>query len=136
MANDYQQFDMFKVSQKKLAFDLETEEFSNFGALKSVGITCAAAMTEDGEQTRWYGGKSAGIYKQKMSTGEVIEMVDYLWKKQKEGYQIYTWNGLSFDFQIAYGQSGMAERCKLLATSHVDMMFHFFLYEGLCRLIN
>ncbi len=130
MANDYQQFDMFTANKKILAFDLETQAFSGFGNLSEVGITCAAALTDDGESQLWYGGKKAGTYEEKMSQTEVIAMVDYLWKKMNEGYQIASWNGLSFDFQIVYSQSGRDDRVKQIAMRHVDMMFHFFCIKG------
>jgi len=130
MADGYQQFDMFAAQKKILAFDLETEEFSGFGDLPSVGITCAAAVSDDGESMVWYGGKDAGRYDPKMSQTEVVQMVDYLWEKTQAGYQIATWNGLSFDFQIVYGQSGRDARVKELAMGHVDMMFHFFCMKG------
>ena len=130
MANGYQQFDMFTANRKILAFDLETEEFTGFGNLASVGITCAAAVSDDGESQLWYGGKDDKQFKAKMAQGEVIHMVDYLWEKMNEGYQIATWNGLSFDFQIVYGQSGGDARVKQIALRHVDMMFHFFCLKG------
>ena len=134
--NDYLQFDIFKASQKKLAFDLETEEFSGFGDLTPVGITCAATLTDDGELLRWYGREKTGAYDPKMSTAEAAALVDYLWDKQEQGYQITTWNGLSFDFQILYGQSGQDARCKQIAMSHVDMMFHFFCIKGFAVSLN
>ena len=130
MANGYQQFDMFAMNQKILGFDLETEEFTGFGNLPEVGITCAASITTDGEKQLWYGGKAAGQYNAKMAQHEVVAMVDYLWEKLQAGYRIATWNGLSFDFQIVYGQSGCDERVKQIARQHMDMMFHFFCIKG------
>jgi len=57
-------------------------------------------------------------------------MVNYLWEKMNQGYRITTWNGLNFDFQIVFGQSGNDERVKQIAMRHVDMMFHFFCIKG------
>jgi len=130
MADGYQQFDMFTMQKKLLAFDLETEAFSDFGNLPEVGITCAATLTDDDEALQWYGGKGNGSFQPTMSQEEVRELVDYLWEKMHAGYQIVTWNGLSFDFQIIYGQSGQDERVKQIARQHVDMMFHFFCIKG------
>jgi hypothetical protein len=130
MADDYQQVDIFIANQKVLAFDLETEEFTGFSDLRPVGITCAAAVSDDGETALWYGGKESGEYKEKMAQDEVAGMVDYLWEKMQAGYRITTWNGLSFDFQIVYGQSGQDARVKQIALGHVDMMFHFFCLKG------
>jgi len=130
MVDGYQQFDIFTANRKFIAFDLETEEFTGFGDLANVGITCAAAVSDDGESQLWYGGKDAGQFNEKMAQNEVIEIVDYLWRKMNDGYQIATWNGLSFDFQIVYGQSGGDARVKEIAMKHVDMMFHFFCIKG------
>ncbi|MCD6355740.1 MAG: ribonuclease H-like domain-containing protein [Anaerolineaceae bacterium] len=130
LENNFFQQDLFHTRKKMLAFDIETEDIDDFSALQTVGITCAATLTEEGEAVNWYGGKSDGTYAARMSQTEAVEMVDYLWHKIESGYQIYTWNGLAFDFSILYGASGRDERCKEIARSHVDMMFHFFCMKG------
>jgi hypothetical protein len=132
---NYQQFGLLNLNKKMVSFDIEIakdlpEDFDSFKNYRPLGISCAAMITHDEKVTRWYGGKQKGTFSDRMSTDEAIEMVDYLWDLHQDGYQIYTWNGLGFDFDILYEESGWDERCKKLARTHVDMMFHFFCIKG------
>ena len=118
-----------------LAFDIEIakelpDDFDDFKSYRPLGISCAAAITDGDNFTEWYGGKRDGKFTERMAEDEVLEMVDYLWDMVQAGYQIYTWNGLGFDFDILFEESGGDERCKQMARSHVDMMFHFFCVKG------
>jgi len=131
----YHQIDMLERAKKMLAFDIEIakelpDDFDDFKAYRPLGISCAAALNDGDELTTWYGGKQRGDFAGRMTETEVIEMVDYLWSMFQKGYQIYTWNGLGFDFDILFEESGADERCKQMARSHVDMMFHFFCIKG------
>jgi hypothetical protein len=131
----YQQFDLLNINKKMVSFDIEIaknlpDDFTSFKDFRPLGISCAAAMTHDEKETTWHGGRGRGAFSDRMSTEEVVGMVDYLWNLRQDGYQIYTWNGLGFDFDILYEESGGDERCKELARSHVDMMFHFFCIKG------
>ena len=128
--NNYLQADLLKSSQKLLAFDIETTEFDDSKDIRSAGITCAAVVIDRGDPTIWYGGKQDGEFHQRMAEFEVLEMLDYLWGMFQAEYQIYTWNGLGFDFNILFNQSGGDKRCKQIAHSHIDMMFHFFCKQG------
>jgi len=128
--NNYLQADLLKSSQKLLAFDIETEDIDDSKDVRSAGITCAAAVVDGGDLTIWYGGKNDGEFSERMTKKEVLEVLDYLWRMFEKGYQIVTWNGLGFDFNILYGESGNDGRCKIIARSHVDMMFHFFCKQG------
>ena len=133
--DNYHQPDLLKGTQKMLAFDIEIakelpDDLDDFKANRPLGISCAAALTGEGDSTEWYGGKRDGKYAEKMTETEVIEMVNALWDMVQAGHQIYTWNGLGFDFDILFEESGGDERCKLMARSHVDMMFHFFCIKG------
>lgn len=132
MANEdnYLQADLLKSSQKLLAFDIETQDFDDSKDVRSAGITCAAAVVNGVDLTIWYGGKQDGEFNEQMTKKEVLEVLDHLWSMVEAGYQIYTWNGLGFDFNIMYKESGNDERCKQMARSHVDMMFHFFCIKG------
>jgi hypothetical protein len=131
----YQQFDLLNIHKKMVSFDIEIakdlpEDFDSFKDYRPLGISCAAAMTHDEQTATWYGGKGGGTFADRMTTAEVVEMVDYLWDLRQRGYQIYTWNGLGFDFDILFEESGGDARCKELAWTHVDMMFHFFCIKG------
>ena len=133
--NNYHQPDLLEGTQKILAFDIEIakelpDDFDDIKANRPLGVSCAAALTDEGELTVWYGGKRDGKYTEQMTETEVSEMIGYLWDMIRKGYQIYTWNGLGFDFDILFEESGEDGRCKQIARSHVDMMFHFFCIKG------
>ena len=133
--NTYLQPDLLKGTQKMLAFDIEIakelpDDIGDFKAHRPLGISCAAALTGEGDFTVWHGGKQDGKYTEQMTEVEVLEMIDTLWSMVQAGYQIYTWNGLGFDFDILFEESGGDARCKQMARSHVDMMFHFFCIKG------
>jgi hypothetical protein len=135
MENNYLQSDLFKGTQKMLAFDIEIskelpDDFGDFKANRPLGISCAAALTDEGDFSVWHGGKKDGEFTEQMKEAEVLGMINYLWDMFQAGYQIYTWNGLGFDFDILFEESGGDERCKQMACSHVDMMFHFFCIKG------
>ena len=105
--NNYLQPDLLKGTQKMLAFDIEIakelpDDFNDFKSYRPLGISCAAAITDGGDLTVWHGGKRDGKYTEQMIEAEVLEMVDYLWDMVQAGYQIYTWNGLGFDFDILF----------------------------------
>ena len=133
--DNYLQPDLLIDTQKMLAFDIEIakelpDDFGDFKANRPLGISCAAALMDGGDFTVWHGGKRDGKYSEQMIETEILEMIDYLWDMVHKGYQIYTWNGLGFDFDILFEESGEDERCKQMARSHVDMMFHFFCIKG------
>ena len=133
--NAYQQPDLLSGAKKRIAFDIEIakdlpDDFDDFKAYRPLGISCAAALTEGGSLTLWYGGKGEDAHNRQMTAAEVVRMVDFLWEKVQAGYQIYTWNGLGFDFDILFEESGGDVRCRQLAEKHVDMMFHFFCIKG------
>ena len=133
--NSYLQPNLLKGTQKMLAFDIEIakelpDDSGEFKANRPLGISCAAAQTGEGDLTVWHGGKRDGKHTEQMTEVEVLEMIDTLWSMVQSGYQIYTWNGLGFDFDILFEESGGDGRCKQVARSHVDMMFHFFCIKG------
>ncbi len=133
--NNYLQSNLLTGTQKMLAFDIEIakelpDDPGDFKANRPLGISCAAALTSEGDFSVWHGGKRDGKYAEQMTEAEVLEMIDFLWDTVQAGYQIYTWNGLGFDFDILFEESGEDERCKLMARSHVDMMFYFFCIKG------
>jgi hypothetical protein len=65
-----------------------------------------------------------------MTVGEAKELVDYLSQHVALGYTIVTWNGIGFDFDILGEESGMHDKCNVLALGHVDMMFHVLCQLG------
>ena len=135
MENNYFQADFLKQNEKLISFDIEIakalpDDFGDFKSHRPLGISCAAGVTHDDHVYLWHGGQGQGDFTSSMSVGEVRSMVDQLWKKYQDGYHILTWNGLGFDFDILFEESGGDPRCRQMALDHVDMMFHFFCIKG------
>jgi hypothetical protein len=116
-----------------LAFDLEIAkpvyDIADWKSLRPLGISCAAAAyfdtaTQSANTMVW-----ANI--PQLLPEDCRGIVDTLWVFNQElGYDIVTWNGLSFDFDILAEESGLYDLCRMLAMGHTDMMFHFFCDNG------
>lgn len=119
------------MSQKFLAWDIEIfneipEGVTDWKAYRPLGISCAAAIaTGQHEPVKWWSSSDGP-----MTKGECQTMLTYLLNRQRKGYTILTWNGLSFDFDVLAEETGMHAECAELAMNHVDMMFHFFAIKG------
>lgn len=119
-----------------LAFDVETAAIIpgtsfDWRSHRPLGITCAATLASDEPAARLWHGKSAeGGPSPRMRRDEARGLVEFLAERVQAGYQIVTWNGLAFDFDILAEESGEAELCKRLAWDHLDMMFHVFCSQG------
>jgi hypothetical protein len=64
-----------------------------------------------------------------MSREEADALVRCLSKQVERGYTLLTWNGVGSDLDVLAEESGMFDRCRVLALAHAGMMFHV-----LCRL--
>ena len=122
------------TKRKYLAFDIETaklpENASDWRSCRPLGISCAATLLGDADQPKlWHGGKERTCPADRMSREDAAALVRYLSKQVAEGYTLLTWNGVGFDLDVLAEESGMFDRCRVLALGHVDMMFHV-----LCRL--
>ena len=120
---------------KYLAFDIESakilpEGVQDWSPHRPLGISCAATLPSDGEVTLWYGKTPSDDFAPQMSVEEAQSLVKYLTSAADSGYQIVTWNGLGFDFDILAEESGMLPDCRELALNHTDMMFHIFCLKG------
>lgn len=120
---------------KYLAFDLEIskiiDEAIPWEEQRPYGISCAATMKTGEEPRVWYGRGCPFKYAwNKMPMMQVRTLVQYLQQAVSDGYQIVTFNGLKFDFDVLAEESGMHEECVSLALDHLDMMFHFFCVKG------
>jgi len=118
-----------------VAFDLEIsrvmpEGYEDLGRSRSLGISCAATLTSDGESKLWCGIDAQGKYTNQTPVEKLNELVKYLMVKNSEGYKVVTWNGLGFDFDILHEETGGNPDCKFLALRHFDMMFHLFCEKG------
>lgn len=120
---------------KYLAFDLETSKIVENGqsweSQRPLGISVAATLPSNSEPKVWYGqGRPNSDPWAAMPGMQVRTLVHYLQQAVSDGYQIVTWNGLKFDFDILAEESGMREECIELAMNHLDPMFHFFCIKG------
>ena len=118
-----------------LAFDIETakilpDDVQDWSPHRPLGISCAATLPDDGQATVWYGKTSLDDFAPQMSVEETQSLVEYLVSAADSEYQILTWNGLGFDFDILAEESGMHMECKEMALNHTDMMFHIFCLKG------
>lgn len=124
------------MNEKIAAFDIEIatlvpEGETDWKQHRPLGITCAAITTPRGTWT--YAAKNEdGTYAERMTDTQCDEIVDALEMLYDYGYQILTWNGLGFDFDILAEESDRDDVCKFVAMSdrHIDMMFHFFCSRG------
>jgi len=118
--------------RRYLAFDIETTKIvqdpADWRSQRPLGISCAATLRPDEEPLLWHGGSRQNPA-DRMTREETGELVRYLEEKTAQGYTLLTWNGLGFDLDVLAEESGMLEQCRMLATNHIDMMFHV-----LCRL--
>jgi RNase_H superfamily len=120
---------------KYLAFDLEIAKiisgsFDQWRSNRPLGIACAATLSSDDQPRLWYGQNPSGDFADQMSESDALELVAYLEEAEQAGYTILTWNGLGFDFDILAEESRARQRCRRLASRHVDMMFHVFCLLG------
>lgn len=119
-----------------LAFDIETakvlpEGVTDLLAHRPLGITCAAATAGDLPQPLvWHGKDPSGHPSPRMTCEEAVRLVGDLTALTSQGYTLVSWNGLGFDFDVLAEESGKTQECALLATAHVDMLFHVFCSLG------
>ncbi len=118
-----------------VAFDLEIAkpipgDFNQWRLQRPLGISCAGLAFDGSETQVWYGKREDGAIAERMSREEAARMVGYLVQAAEKGWEIVTWNGLGFDFDVLAEESGRWEDCKRLALQHTDMMFHLFCEKG------
>ncbi len=127
---------------KYVAFDLEItqeipEDAENWSLYRPYGISCAAALTSDGEMLVWHGwpkiATRSDMWSSQMSPHDCRALAGYLRAMQNEGYRIVTVNGLGFDFDVLAEECqspSAAEACRQLALDHIDIGFAMFCQKG------
>lgn len=109
---------------RQIAFDIETARIlpsdarGDLLAYKPLGITCAALAFDDGRATELWQAAP------RMSREHACLLVGRLQELVAQGYQLVTWNGCSFDFQVLADESGLTEECGALALAHTDLMLY------------
>jgi hypothetical protein len=121
---------------KYVSFDIEIvkniPDGVDWRTIRPLGISCAATMCSgDPRPTLWFHGKyGPEPLPGAMTIQEVSEMLDYLLAMEQAGFQVVSWNGLMFDFDVLAEESGRMVECAKLALRHVDMMFHVLCAKG------
>ena len=121
---------------KYLAFDIEIvkeiPEGEDWKEHRPLGISCAATIrTDDTSPIHWYSGQRIKTpLNRPMNTRELRSLISYLFEQSRNGFNILTWNGLGFDFQVLAEESGDFPACSEIAYNHIDMMFHFLCKKG------
>jgi len=118
-----------------LAFDLEIAKQIPDGAAdwrvyRPLGISCAATfLSTDKEPRLWYSRDERHMPAAQMGRQDLLDLLVYL-SVASDWTTIVTWNGLGFDFDVLAEETGQREVCALLASAHVDMMYHLFCLLG------
>jgi hypothetical protein len=144
----------------------EFPEDGNWQLVRPLGISCAATYTSDGMLKRWRapadvegdpfdvarceGGEivvhyyepynlEGAPFPERMTPEHCRQMVDYLLELEERGYEVVTWNGLGFDFDIlAEEVADLDYRNTVieLALRHVDPFFNMVCDKGFGIALN
>lgn len=110
---------------KWLSFDIEIYNDLEDGQKLDFSITPSVAALASSEIDVQY------FYDTPFMSKETAQGLVYVMlEAQKNGYIIFTWNGLSFDFPLLGMYSGMMEECGELAWNSVDGMFLVVCHKG------
>lgn len=129
---------------KFVTFDLEIateipEGTEDWKALRPLGITCAATFLVDGdvhELQIWHPAEcdeTTPALPDRMNASECRVMTDYLLRMERDGFDIVTWNGLGFDFDVLAEEVCEPDyhaRVADLALRHIDPAFAMFCDKG------
>ncbi len=123
------------LNKKVVALDIEVatlfEGASDWKQDRPLGITCAALATPRGIWT-YAATDETGAFAERMTVEQCRELLDDIQTLQAGGYDIITWNGLGFDFDILGEEANAGRVCAKIALSesHIDMMYHFLCDQG------
>jgi hypothetical protein len=93
-------------------------------------ISVAAAVDSDGNSRLWFSDGEDGKPATEMGQETAREMLAYLGRKQSEGWDLFAWNGLSFDLRWIGYNAGDMEAAGRVALGLYDPMFQFFNQRG------
>ena len=127
------------MGARYVAFDIEISReiatgTEDWKALRPLGISCAATLTESGELRLWHGRQGAdGRYAAQLAPVDVVRLVCHLAEHSLSGRPALTWNGLGFDLDILAEECADelgALACQDLALDHTDMAFQMLCEKG------
>lgn len=121
---------------KLLAFDIEISNVFDLRPGEDIGkyapfdIAVAATEIAGGEQRLWLSRGPDGKPLVNLQRPQARELLEYLEKKQRAGYRICAWNGLSFDMQWIARAADDVSTASRIALAMFDPMFQFFKLKG------
>jgi len=121
---------------KYLSFDVEiSDEFElkpGEDLLKYAPFHLAVGATMDstGNHRLWYTAGAGGKPALEMDQPKACEMLAFLSEMQRDGWQLFAWNGLSFDLRWIGYNAGDMNTAARVALGLYDPMFQFFNQRG------
>jgi hypothetical protein len=110
--------------KKWLAFDIESAHGDieiGFSGISVIAATTHLATTA----MLWVAPPAEAL-----ANNRVCEFLRWLAAMHKEGYDIVTWNGTSFDYRVLAKESGWTRACSDLARASYDPCFQFLCRHG------
>ena len=121
---------------KLLSFDIEISDIFDLKQGEDIEkyapfhISVASTAILDGEEKVWYSKGEDGVPLKNVTKEQANELLEYLAKKQEEGYMVCAWNGLKFDLQWIGFNAGNFGLAQKIALKSYDPMFQFFNARG------
>ncbi|MCC7174751.1 MAG: hypothetical protein IT159_06105 [Bryobacterales bacterium] len=109
-------------------FDLKPgEDLMDYAPFR---LAVAAAVEAGGARRLWYTRGPEGAPTVEMDRSKARELLAFLLERQQDGWQVYAWNGLSFDLRWIGHNAGDMETAARVALALYDPMFQFFNQRG------
>jgi len=121
---------------KLLAFDIEISNVFNLRPGEDIqkyapfDVAVAATQIAGGEDRLWFSAGPDGKPLVNLDRPRAQELLAYLEEKQRAGYAICAWNGLSFDLQWIARAADDFSTASRIALLMYDPLFQFFKLKG------
>lgn len=93
-------------------------------------LSVAAVVEQDGTNRVFFSKDALGKPAAQMTRETASELLAFLMEKQRQGWRLFAWNGLSFDLRWIGYNAGDVEAAARLALELYDPMFQFFCQRG------
>lgn len=119
-----------------MSFDIEISDLFNLRKYENMEkyapfhVAVGATAIHNGEEQMWYSIDEEGRPELSMKPERAHELLEYLYRMQKEGLFVCSWNGLSFDLKWIGNQAGDMALAARIALKSYDPMFQFFNQTG------
>lgn len=121
---------------KLLSFDIEISDVFELKAGEDLEkyapfhISVASTVIYEGEEQLWYSIDSDNKPILNMSKTTANDLLNFIQKKQNDGYLICAWNGLRFDIRWIGYNAENTQIASNIALQMYDPMFQFFNQRG------